>query len=332
MKTSSHFVGAEHSKRMAAYQSSPELQGLMERMNAALEPIERYQPSGVARPNLFIFGLPRSGTTLLYQLAARCFDIGYINNVSARFWLAPLTGVAFAQSLLGERRDSSFTSDYGKSVDLSGPHEFSYFWQRWLRMTDIESACRFGGPGDGIDWTSLVSIIGCLQDRFGAAMVHKTNYVANLMPDFARQLPMPIFVYIERDCADVALSILKARRIYYGDNRTWWATYPPTYAEVKDLPFAQQIGRQVRDLRAVYERSMGSVPQDLVVRLSYSELCESPRVVLRAIQQRVAQTYGFDLGILDGVPESFPLQRCPEPKLPDELAVLTELRELGLVA
>jgi len=332
MTTSNSFITAEHSKRTTIYRSDAGAQELLEGMNAALENAENYEPSGVMRPNLFVFGLPRSGTTLFYQVAARSFDIGYINNLSARFWGAPLIGVAFAQSLLGDRRDDSFRSDYGKSVELSGPHEFSYFWQRWLKMTNIEAVCRFGMPDDGVDWAGLAKIIGCLHDRFGTGMVHKTNFVANLTPGFAKHLQMPLFIYIDRDCADVALSILGARQKYYGNFDTWWATHPPSYEEIKGLPFPIQIARQVKDLREVYEKSMASVPQDMVLRFSYSELCEDPRAVLYTIQQRVSARYGAVLSILDGVPERFDIQRQVVSHSAEQQAVLTALRELGLAA
>jgi hypothetical protein len=330
MNPANQFIDIENARRTAAYRSGREARDLMERMNAALESIEVYEPSGIARPNLFIFGLPRSGTTLLYQVAARCFDVGYINNVSARFWRAPLTGVTFSQVLLGGRRDESYQSDYGKSIDLSGPHEFSYFWQNWLRITDIEAACRFGVPNADIDWAGLVKVIGSLQDKFGSGMVHKTNFVANLISDFAKHLQMPLFIYIDRDCADVALSILGARKKYYDDLQTWWATYPPSYEEIKDIPFGMQIARQVHDLRAVYERCIASVRQDLVLKFSYSSLCENPASVLRAIQQRALDCYGADIRILDGTPKRFNTQQRAADGTPGENEVLQALKALGL--
>ncbi len=323
-------VVAEHARRLPAYQAKADIHQFMERMNAALEPTEQYVPNGIKRPNLFIFGLPRSGTTLLYQLAARCLDVGYINNVAARFWRAPLTGVAFAESLLGGRRDNSYVSNYGKSVDISGPHEFSYFWQRWLKIEGISAACAFGGRDSHIEWDQLATVIACLQDKFGAGMVHKTNYAANFISGFATQLPMPIFIYVERDCIDVALSILSARQKYYGDLETWWATFPPSYEEIKGLPFAQQIARQVRDLRDVYTEAMASVPAELVVRLSYSELCANPRTALTLVRDRVAARYGTVIDMFPEVPENFIFRTREMALRPEERAVIAELKALGL--
>ena len=87
---------------------------------------------GGGYPNLFIFGLPRSGTTLLAQLLISCLDIGYINNLIARFWKAPLQGIRLSRVLLKDRRAASFQSSYGVTSDLADTHEFGYFWTRWL--------------------------------------------------------------------------------------------------------------------------------------------------------------------------------------------------------
>jgi Sulfotransferase family len=324
------FVGQEHPRRLVDYRTEAPVFDLLRTMNEALTSVERYEQSGTKRPNLFIFGLPRSGTTLLYQLTACCFDIGYINNIAARFWRAPVIGVAFAQSLLHGRRDNSFVSDYGKSIELSGPHEFSYFWQRWLKITDIESACQFSAADDHIDWAGLADVLGCLQDHFGAGIVHKTNFVANFIRGFSANLPMPIFICIDRPCIDVAFSILKARVRYYGDHNAWWATYPPSYGKIKDLPFAQQIARQVVDLRNVYEQCMALVDRDLVLRFSYSELCDNPGAVLADIQRRVADRHGVEIPILEGVPTHFKQQRQAFSGSLEEEAVLAALKALGV--
>src|SRR5581483_9026315 len=42
--------------------------------------------------NIFILGLPRSGTTLLSQIIFNNLDLACTNNLIARFWDAPLCG------------------------------------------------------------------------------------------------------------------------------------------------------------------------------------------------------------------------------------------------
>lgn len=330
--TVNSFIEQESARRLPGYRTDAAIFDTLKRMNEALEPLERCTPSGVARPNLFVFGLPRSGTTLLYQLIAYCLDLGYISNLAARFWLAPLTGVALARAVFGDRRDGSFRSDYGKSIDPAGPHEFSYFWQKRLGVEGIGDTLRFGDVGAAADWAGLAAVIGCLQDFFGSGLVHKTNFVANFAPSFVQHLPMPLLIYIERDPEAVALSILKARQVYYGNVASWWATHPPSYPEIKDAPFAIQIARQVVDLRDTYAEIMAALDPGLVLRLSYDALCRDPGAALDAIRDRVLRRYGVAIGAANAAPAHFERVRRRSAHTEEEEAVLAALQKLMAAA
>ena len=70
-------------------------------------------------PNLFILGLPRSGTTFLNQLLFSCLDIVCTNNFMARFPNAPLVGGYLSKIVLGYYKPKRFNSIYGKTIILS---------------------------------------------------------------------------------------------------------------------------------------------------------------------------------------------------------------------
>ncbi len=322
------FGEQEHENRAAGYRTDRAIADALQRMNAALAPVERYTPSGRPRPNLFVFGLPRSGTTLLYQLVAYCLDLGYISNLAARFWLAPLTGVALAKAVLGDRRDGSFRSDYGRSLDPAGPHEFSYFWQKRLGVDGLEDVLAFGERGDRVDWPGLAAVIGSLQDFFGTGLVHKTNFVANFAPGFVANMPMPLLVYIDRAPEAVAMSILHARRAYYGDIASWWATVPPSFPDIKAAPFAMQIARQVADLRDTYAGVMAALDPGLVLHLSYEALCNDPEGAIETIRDRIDQRYGVKIEIVNPIPKRFEQPHRVEVRTDEEKAVLDALRSL----
>ena len=55
--------------------------------------------------------------------------------------------------------------------------------------------------------------------------VFKTNFVVNYMNLINKVLEKSLFLYIERDKLDVGISILRARKIFYGDYNKWWAKY-----------------------------------------------------------------------------------------------------------
>src|SRR5437764_1046201 len=81
-------------------------------------------------PNIFILGLPRSGTTLINQLIFNALDVGCTNNLMARFWDAPLCGTMLSKIILGKAKSNSYTSSYAASDNIMSPHQFAYFWRK----------------------------------------------------------------------------------------------------------------------------------------------------------------------------------------------------------
>jgi len=108
-----NFVEFENKNRNGQYKKDHEVEKFLKDINLNLQNAETYEENLNDLPNIFIFGLPRSGTTLAYQLIANSLDVGYINNLMARFWLAPLSGIVLSLSIIGDKRDNSFISDYG---------------------------------------------------------------------------------------------------------------------------------------------------------------------------------------------------------------------------
>ena len=95
-----------------------------------------------ALPVIYIIGAPRSGTTLVYQLICKCFSVGYINNLAARFWLRPSIGVHLTKSLFNEdlgRKHITFQSELGRTNGAANPHEFGYFWSHWFRSAELSN-------------------------------------------------------------------------------------------------------------------------------------------------------------------------------------------------
>ncbi len=127
-------VVEENRSRVEKYRKDVGEERFLESFNDFLGSREKefMKQDGPGYPNIFIFGAPRSGTTLLSQVLALCLDIGYIDNLIARFWKAPLQGIRLSKILLQDLRRTDFSSVHGVTIDLTEPHEFGYFWTRWL--------------------------------------------------------------------------------------------------------------------------------------------------------------------------------------------------------
>lgn len=323
------FVSEDNRARLGRYHKDEDLEEAVRELNRVLTGHEPEPPPELPRqPHIFVFGLPRSGTTLTHQVLTRGLDVGYVSNVMARFWLAPHAGAVISKAVLGEARDDSFRSDYGKTLVAAGGHEFAYFWHRWLGIEDVEDLVDFSGDSDRADWPGMAAALRRIQAVFDRPLVFKTNYAAQFLPAFARVLPMPLFVHVRREPLEVALSILEARHRYYGDPSVWWSTHPPGYEALAELSPAEQIAGQVTGLRRAYAAQIAKARPELTVEIEYADLCADPAAAVERIRARCRAAHGIAPELLHPLPAAFDRSERREPRTSEEIAVAEALHRL----
>ncbi len=269
---------------------------------------ERFEHDWPARtaspPSLFMIGLPRSGTTLLMQVLCACLDVGYIDNVAARFWRAPLTGIRLSRAVLGRRRDRSWRSDHGKTPDPAGPHEFAYFWHWLLRM---ERMPPYDPDVDGraIDWDLVRRVLDNVSDAFGAPTIHKAMHAGYHVARLAQALPDSLFIHVRRPLLDVAASLAAARVRYYGDLQAWWSLFTPDYEALRTAPWWRQIAAQVTWLARRQAQGLAAVDPARVVTVPYASLCAAPAAVAQDIATLLRVRTGRAVGRIGEPPAQF---------------------------
>jgi hypothetical protein len=247
----------------------------------------------------------------------------------ARLWLAPHAGAILSQAVLGDTRDGSFASDYGKSVHPAGGHEFAYFWQHWLGIRGLEQLVDYSGDSQLANWHGAAAAVRRIDIAFGKPLLFKTNYAGQFLSAFARTFPMPLFLHVRRRPLDVALSILEARRRYYGDASTWWATYPPDYESLASLTPAKQVAGQVAGLRRAYAAQIAKAPPELTVELDYEELCNEPQATVETVRRHCRDVHGTAPDLLNPLPDRFDRQPQRTPRSNEERALAAALEEAG---
>lgn len=255
-------------------------------------------------PFIFLVGLPRSGTTLATQLIAQGIDIGYINNLIARFWEAPIQGIKLSNIVLKEDVRLAFESNYGKTTDIHNIHEFSYFWIKWLKMENIPPYDP-DKAAELIDWEGLKKILFNMADAFGKGIVFKALNPGFHIHKISRLLDNSFFVYLERDIQDIAISLYKARLEYYGDPNVWCSLYPREYEQLKDWSYDKQIAGQVYFLRRQYLEQFRHVPESRKMVIAYQDLCAQPSNFIDTLVSKVNAVSDRPVERNNYVPETF---------------------------
>lgn len=284
--------------RTANYRRNLQADRVLESLNEALAPLEQQLVSSFEAPRyppIFIIGAPRSGTTLLSQLLITCFELGYINNVVARFWMAPYIGAWLASELQDFERPPriAFRSDLGATPEYEGPHEFGYFWSRWFRYDDTHQLSE--EQVEAIDTRFFRQELAAVESVFDRPLVFKNVPALSLQVGFlATALPQAVFIHCRRDTIYVAQSLLLSRLKYYGNKESWLSVKPKEYRWLKEQPYPEQIVGQIFYTLQRIEEACASLECSRFLNIDYENLCERPAEELERVVDLFVPT-GYEL-------------------------------------
>jgi hypothetical protein len=318
----------ETAERLSLVAKDPRTEELLTAMNERLADavLPAPQPSASDRrlPLIYVVGIPRSGTTILAQLLCRHLPLGYIDNLSARFWRRPSVGIALSKSILGPwgSREIALESRHGVTSGAQGPHEFGYFWRFWLRLDAATTHHLSNEQQQRLDHAGLTRALEAeiLQSVGGPTLLRNPicGFHGNLLTELH---PNSLFVWIRRSPLETARSILRCRMERFGSYAAWWSLKPSTWPfdGVKDP--AEEVTLQVLECCRELEQELPKSAATL--HLDYEALCEDPWAALQLVRDRV-ECIGYPMRIVGEVPKRLRVPssadrlRATAP-LPDEL-------------
>lgn len=295
----------ENRARVAAYRKDERLEAALRVWNDTLAGLTREAPAPTfTAPILLVVGAPRSGTTLLMQHLSRALGVTTADNIVARFWGAPALGVLLSRSLRAQAGGAAAappeqapTSDYGVTRGVFEPHEFGYFWQRFFDFSAGHALSEHSLIT--ADWAGLRRELADMQAAGeGRPLCLKGVAVSQMLGALAEHLPEACFVVTDRDPADVAHSMLRAREARYGDARTWWSVEPRGHAAMAALPPVPQVAAQLAGILRGVEDGLSGVDPARVLRVAYADLCRTPDAVIDGVAA-LAERFGPPVARLD---------------------------------
>ena len=275
----------ESTPRTGPYAKDPGYESLLSQLNTDLVGLAADPGLATApqRPCVFIVGLPRCGTTLLYQVLAASGAFGYVTNLNARFYGNPAVGArvqAVAAPLLS-RGPFSFRSRGGNTASWYEPHEFGYFWERHLPLKDHHE------PSEqdlaAVDVARFTGELATLEAALGRPLLFKNLILDFVLPFVAEVLPTARFLRIRRPLLDVACSIHAMRLEYYGSEQGWFSIRPRDYRTMSDSTAADQIIHQIAALLRALDIARQAISDDRWLEVDYSDLCCDPHGLIHQV-------------------------------------------------
>lgn len=282
----------DEAPRLERFAADETIEALLRRGNDHLAPLEEELVRDAPRPAapfVVLCGAPRSGTTLLAQLLARSGGFDYVSNFMARFWKAPYFAALVERhtGLRGARYPLDIESEYGVTPQPNEPHEFGFFWNRWLRYEGDTHRIALREMGSKrVD--GLRSELWRLSSLSSLPYLIKNNIVGLNAAAMQNVLGDVRFVVLRRHPLFVAQSIYLAREAMLGSAEPFWSLRPSRYAAIRALSAPEQIARQIA---GIYDDIRGDLADTGAphVEIDYEALCRDPVAAVETVR-RLANT------------------------------------------
>lgn len=232
---------------------------------------------------IFIIGVPRSGSTLLYQLIAYCFEVSYLTNKLAKHNTFPCI-LSLPLSIIGGCNSPElFDSNYGEVPGWRSPSQGWTFWDRWFPSEDQS----YVGLNELSEATTkkLRNTILLMEKIYKRPFVNKAMSLGVRILPVSHAFPEALFIRIHRNQLDIAQSILKGRSDYMGDKNKWFSVKPSEYEKIKDKDYITQVCGQIYFLERDMDRDIQIIGKHRCLDIQYAELCTNPKSVIEKIEQ-----------------------------------------------
>jgi hypothetical protein len=228
-------------------------------------------------PMLLIVGPPRSGTTLVYQVAVRRLPVSYPTNLSALFPRAPISAQHRFQGR-AKRSGGEPRSYYGQTRRLDDANDAFHLWDRWLGTE------RYTGP-DHIEPDALVAMrrfFHAWHATFPAPFVNKNNKNTDSLALLAAALPNARFLVVRRDPLETLQSLLVARRVVQGDASHAWGLRSRDASGGDALAPVRAVCDQLVEIEERMRADLATIDDARSLEVTYAQFCTNPDAVIEA--------------------------------------------------
>lgn len=228
----------------------------------------------VSSPQFFILGLPRTGTTLIYQYVVHRLNVAYFTNGVGKYSMSPSL-VTLLQKKMHSSYVSDFESNYGKARGPLAPREAGGFWCRFFSIDNYEKYEEINNRKINTIRKTIFKIQNIFDD---IPFVNKNVKHILRLSALAKIFPNSYFIIVWRDPIDVGLSLLEWRK-NNGINK-WFSVKPKNYGDLKEIHYLDQIANQVYELDRKLKSDIVELNKERIFNIQYKEFCKNPDLVI----------------------------------------------------
>jgi hypothetical protein len=230
------------------------------------------------RPKLlFVLALPRSGSTLTYQIIVHGLRVQYLSNIWNLFYQLPLLG-GWVSKIVNQNHKSDFRSEHGFVPGLAGPAEGLKFWQWWLGADLVEDSDHNEGSAVNKSRLHYIRRVFTRLTRSNNGPFVSAYLGHTLVPErLSDAFPEALIIRVRRDPVDNALSLLNSMRQGSGN---WFSVLPKECRKWDKASEYERVAAQVYWLnKRLDEASLSSG----YLEVHYEALCQNPTAELNRI-------------------------------------------------
>ncbi len=246
-------------------------------------------------PNtIFILSAPRTGSTYLYQLIAKTFQLPYISNATNEIYpLNPIIGLIIQSKV---NVSISLSNKFGKTEGIFQPSEGSYVLSNW-----------FGGghpsqtvsnkilKGKDHHFRSTLAVSEMIFN--GAPLIIKNPWNCFRISSIRKLLPKAKFIWLKRDIRESAASDLESRYITKGNPREWNSATPSNIEKLKLLPPEHQVIENQFEFNRSIKESLKNISSKNWITLWYEDILKDTNVELKKISSFLNRDYKFTTNV-----------------------------------
>ncbi|MFX0198862.1 MAG: sulfotransferase [Candidatus Hodarchaeota archaeon] len=243
--------------------------------------LKKSSPSSL--PILLIVGVPRSGTTLLYQVLADCLPLSYFNNLSSLFPRSPISaGFLFNRYL--NQKGQRFTSYYGNTAGFSAPNDGFHVWNRWLGKD------RYSAP-EQIDHAAkgeMRRFFNAWLSTFNKPFLNKNNRNTDCVSLLAETLDNTYFIECRRNPLYTAQSLIIARQQIQGSKVIGWGLHAKNSNPGRGpLGYVDAVCDQIYEVEIKLRDDKKRIGEERFIEVSYERFCEDPFGAVQLVSKRI---------------------------------------------